>query len=582
MTSEDFETESKLRDACISQPVAPAHCHPSPTNPRKTFDPDKHADLTASVGKHGVIQPIVVRPWPAAYAYATQDAPRWEIVAGERRWRAASAAGVRYIPAIIRHLSDAEVLEIQVIENLQRDDLHPLEEAEGFHTLMTQTGTTADQLADKIGKSRGYVYAALKLLSLTDTARDAFRAGQIEKSVAIPLARLPADRQTDALAEILPDPEDGDEPETLSTREALEVIRDFGTHPLRDAPWPLDGLVLYPSGTPCSACNKTTEARFGGRACTDLSCWGNKRQVWISELRTDAQERGITLSEARMDWDTHATLKANLYFMTRHDIQITDVYAANPFPLFRFIDKDGKHTDFALKTDIESAANAIGITRKDAPQTDWELKQASATAEGQRRRTLRDAILDAWDTPHSLPSCVGQPELADIVRLAFVRASETDKTAIARRWAERQGKTSAPATFLAQSLPDLDVAELYRIGMELVLLPMTDAPYPYGDHTTPAPLLALARRYGIDPDALLADPQPTGGEPAETPSTPVSAAQAPEESLAAQAKATPTPPAAQAETESSSAPAAKPKGKKKSGRSTRCPATGDLLSAAGA
>ncbi len=104
---------------------------PSPTNPRKHFDDAALAELTASVLQHGVLQPILLRPWPADYAYQGSR-PTFEIVAGERRWRAAKAANEAWINVVVRDLSTREVLEMQIVENLQRADLHPLEEAEGY------------------------------------------------------------------------------------------------------------------------------------------------------------------------------------------------------------------------------------------------------------------------------------------------------------------------------------------------------------------------------------------------------------------------------------------------------------------
>ena len=133
----------------------------SKTNPRKIFDDAALADLAASIKKHGVAQPILLRP-----THVDAGITFFEVVAGERRFRASKLAGKTTVPAIVRNLSDAEALEIQVIENLQRQDLHPLEEAEGFEVLMRENGYTADVMAEKTGKSKAYIYASLKLCAL--------------------------------------------------------------------------------------------------------------------------------------------------------------------------------------------------------------------------------------------------------------------------------------------------------------------------------------------------------------------------------------------------------------------------------
>lgn len=129
--TKDYDPDSAEAMACKSQPVGVHTLASSPTNPRKTFDPTQMAELVQSVKEHGILTPILVRCWPANQTYSG-DFPMYEVVAGERRFRAAKAAGFYLMPALVRDLTDTQVLEIQVIENLQRADLHPLEEADGY------------------------------------------------------------------------------------------------------------------------------------------------------------------------------------------------------------------------------------------------------------------------------------------------------------------------------------------------------------------------------------------------------------------------------------------------------------------
>jgi ParB/RepB/Spo0J family partition protein len=158
----------------------------SKSNPRKTFDAAKLTELAASVKEHGVLQPILVRPNGKAGTY--------ELVAGERRFRAAQEAGLTEIPALVRELTDTQVLEIQVIENLQRDDLHPLEEADGYRQLMAKKYDVA-RIAERIGRSVKYVYDRMKLAGLVDEARKIFLDGKITAGHAILLARLKPEDQ---------------------------------------------------------------------------------------------------------------------------------------------------------------------------------------------------------------------------------------------------------------------------------------------------------------------------------------------------------------------------------------------------
>lgn len=197
------------------------------TNPRKNFDHDKLVELAASIQASGVHQPILLRPLPGSRVQdtffevgslkpRTGPKPTHEIVSGERRYRASQMAGVTTIPAMIRHLTDDQVLEIQMVENLQRDDLSPLEEADGYHHLMQHTGVTAEQVGIKIGKSRSYVYNRLKLLDLGQDGRAAVLEGRIDPTVGMLIARIPDGKlQAKAL----------DDVEGMSFREASHYHR---------------------------------------------------------------------------------------------------------------------------------------------------------------------------------------------------------------------------------------------------------------------------------------------------------------------------------------------------------------------
>lgn len=138
--------------------------HANPDQPRRSFNADALAELAASIREKGVIQPLIVRPSPR-----TPDA--FEIVAGERRWRAAQQVQLHEVPVIVRDFDDTEVLEVAIIENIQRADLNPVDEAAGYRQLMDRFGHTQDQLATALGKSRSHIANALRLLTLPDSVR---------------------------------------------------------------------------------------------------------------------------------------------------------------------------------------------------------------------------------------------------------------------------------------------------------------------------------------------------------------------------------------------------------------------------
>ncbi|MEY2849630.1 MAG: hypothetical protein RI885_2297 [Actinomycetota bacterium] len=169
----------------LVQSVAVERIHPSKTNPRHEVKDAGFDDLVSSVREHGILQPILVRP----------NAKGFEIVAGHRRFAAATAAGLDEIPAMVREMDDQVALEIQVIENLQRSDLTVLEEAKGYELLMTKHGYSAERIAERIGKSVKYVYDRVKLGNLTATVKTLLAEGRLTAGHAILLARLSAKDQ---------------------------------------------------------------------------------------------------------------------------------------------------------------------------------------------------------------------------------------------------------------------------------------------------------------------------------------------------------------------------------------------------
>lgn len=163
---------------------------PNPAQPRARFDPALLAELAASLREHGVLQPVLVRPLPAG---------DYELIAGERRWQAAHQAGLATLPALVLRASPQRALELALVENVQRADLTPLEDAEAYKGLMAALGLTQERLAERLGVSRVAVTNRLRLLSLTDGARDALMHGRISEGHARALLALRGERQDEAL-----------------------------------------------------------------------------------------------------------------------------------------------------------------------------------------------------------------------------------------------------------------------------------------------------------------------------------------------------------------------------------------------
>ncbi|EJE49602.1 ParB-like partition protein [Acidovorax sp. CF316] len=311
--------------------VAVASIVASTTNPRKTFNQDKLQELANSIRESGVHQPILLRPLPASRVEETTRAAKFEVspqaawpfppkgagkrsapieyelVAGERRWRACQLAAVVEVPAMIRHLTDAQVLEIQIIENLQREDVTELEEAEGYGYLMEANKLNADQVAEKIGKSRSYVYARLKLLDLCQEAREALRAGDLDASRGLLLARIPDGAlQLKALKEATRKDGQGEQP---SYRTLQTWLRQNVMLALERAVFAIADANLVKAAGSCKECPKRTGANpdlFAeipkGSAtdlCTDPACYHGKEDAHRTQLRKKAEAKGMAIIEGK-------------------------------------------------------------------------------------------------------------------------------------------------------------------------------------------------------------------------------------------------------------------------------------------
>jgi ParB family chromosome partitioning protein len=170
----DYDPEKDLTELNIKEVV------PNVNQPRRNFDPEKLAELTASIKEHGLVQPIVVRPYNGSY----------QIVAGERRYRACKQLGLKTIPAIIKNLSDEEVTEISLIENIQRQELNPIEEARAYKRLVDEFGLTQEEIAKKVSKSRPFIANFLRLLNLSKEVLDLVEKGDISVGHARALLTL--------------------------------------------------------------------------------------------------------------------------------------------------------------------------------------------------------------------------------------------------------------------------------------------------------------------------------------------------------------------------------------------------------
>lgn len=398
--------------------------HPSPTNPRTSFPADALQDLADSITVDGVMQPILVREMPQAMREQLCTRAQLEIVAGERRYRAAILAGRQTIPAILRQLTDEQVIRMQLVENLQREGLNPLEEAEGIARLFA-TGLSADQIAEQIGKgrSKAYVYAKAKLLALCETVRAALVMGRITESVALLIARLPLEAdQIDALKYSTTRDEYTGEPPSVRTVKAH--IANSYTKSLSKAPFdPADASLLPTAGT-CTACpsrlgNMEGTETANANVCTNRDCYEQKRQAHnIRSLNLPEGTPRIELERA-----PHNTGKAGPWSWTDYDHagyrQLSSTHNADPHrrsfaqwladhgetvPLAVHVDPFSQDAHIiASKADLAAAANRIAARLEAEQATD----QAALDVATDQPAPAETAPLAATTTP--APSAERKP-----------------------------------------------------------------------------------------------------------------------------------------------------------------------------
>ena len=195
---------------------------PDKSQPRKAFDEESLAALAGSIAKHGLLQPIAVRPAPAG---------GWRIIAGERRWRAARMAGLTEVPVVIREVSDEQAMELALIENLQREDLDPIEEAMGYQQLMERCNFTQEEAAKRLSRSRSAVANSLRLLNLPDEVIEMVRQGQLSTGHAKVILSLEGEElQTQAAKQVVK--------QGLNVRQSEQLCKQLAKAP-KEKPLPV-------------------------------------------------------------------------------------------------------------------------------------------------------------------------------------------------------------------------------------------------------------------------------------------------------------------------------------------------------
>jgi ParB/RepB/Spo0J family partition protein len=270
---------------------------PSKTNPRKDFNAEAMKELAGSIGEHGIKQPLLVRPIAGG---------KFEVVAGERRYRGAGMVKLAQVPCMVEEMDDKTALEIQAIENLQREDLTAIEEAQGYKQLQ-DAGYTIDQLIEKTGKSRSRVFERLRLLKLSADIQKAVTAGQLDLSRASLIGQV---ANAKAQAELMKCAVSYN----YSHRNIKEKIEKDYQKNLQTAPFDLKTEFLTPGVQACTTCPKRSGniETFEGspNVCTDLKCFETKCKAGIEIKLKEAEAKGQKV--VRGNWaEAHINLAAS-------------------------------------------------------------------------------------------------------------------------------------------------------------------------------------------------------------------------------------------------------------------------------
>ena len=286
----------------------------STLNPRRHYNEQALDELAASIREQGLLTPPLVRPAPDG---------NFEIAAGHRRFRASQRAGLTEIPVIVREMSDQQFLEVMTIENLQREDIHPLEEAEGYQRLIERYGYTPATLAERVGRSESYIAKRLALVKLTDPLKDQFSKGNIELGHALLLCRLPAKDQAKILGEELFwdvgrfDPTTGQRTKAIAICSVSELkiwIEQQIMLDLYTANWDKSDASLLKKAGACTRCPKRTGSNLSlfddctkkGDHCLDRSCWHQKMNLSMAAAKARYAAEGKTLLQVS---DNHSSDK---------------------------------------------------------------------------------------------------------------------------------------------------------------------------------------------------------------------------------------------------------------------------------
>ena len=483
------------------------------SNYRQTFDAGKLEELAASIRSRGILQPLLVRE---------AEPDTFEVIAGGRRFRAAQIADLTEIPARVVSLNEDEVLEFQLIENAQREDAHPYEEALAYRTLLERPGYDVPALALKLGKSVSYVYQRLALANLIPAAAEAFQADRLTTGHALVLARLPQEQQAEALAHAFREEWQTKTQQAVSVRELAQWVRDHLMLDLADAPFDKEEAMLYAEAGACFACPKRTgyhqalwEELQQKDRCLDAACYEQKVKLHIAQ-QIEAHSNLVQIST-----HYHSTAAGRL---TRDKYTLIEPPRNGQEPT-RSEQRTCDHTQTAIVTEggqvgalVQICAHgSCSIHRAPHNRVSFDEQQQHAEQERQRQQEaqqqeeqLQQNKLLLASVLKKVPARLARADYQMIVEGFLQALSREDFAALAEQYRidTEQVQTEEDVTdLLRQRTQTMPEPKLKQMLIELCLLPFG---YSYRELPEGNPLRVAAERYGVKrpPEAAVKGSKP--------------------------------------------------------------------------
>lgn len=519
--------------------------HDSPFQPRTAYTGLE--GLAAAIKAEGCIhQALLVRPRIGPLFGNDPDAAAgYEIVYGHRRRRAAELAGLSTAPCTVRTMTDAQVRSAQMVENVQRENMSALDEGAGFKAQIDAGDASADEIAERIGKSRSHVYGRIKLLDLCGPLRAALNSGEVGTEVALLLARLRTDKlQAKALQRIAARNQSIEDGGQESYRRIRDMLAEEFTLQLKEALFNAEDTTLLPDAGACSACPKRAgnapefvdlvndknalhkyQPRGGADTCTDPDCWGAKKTAHLQREAEKLRKTGVVVvdgNKARNAIGATGEVKSDFVpIKAAKALKLPSSGVINgvavPQPVVIQNPRDGslvkayRREDLVcagvLKREIKAKAPDHQAKEQSRRQEEARLEAQARTETDQHmallhrvRQVAADRERDAFD-------------LALVAAAALAGVSYEDKSTLAALWNVRDRDA------LEKRVDTMTPAELTTLLLDCAIVDHVRVSQWRAGQTKPGPLLALAEHYGIDANAVMNAALPKPTESISTPST---------------------------------------------------------------